>query len=69
MSVYNSTGTPSTRVPTGFEFRVPWYAEDFGSRLHEELRCECSKGHILFRVAARAVARRRDCDDVFFELS
>jgi hypothetical protein len=35
---------------------------------HEELARECSADHCLYRVTARAVAQRQDCDDVLFEL-
>jgi len=49
----------------------PWHsladaAESQG--LEEELQSELRRGHELFGVAVRAIARRIDCDDVLFSL-
>jgi len=58
--------TSCSRVPDGFEFRVPWHCAEHA--LREELLCELPTQHRLYGVEARAVARRQDNDDVLFEL-
>ena len=67
MSDTDSTPVTPSRVPSGFQFRIPWLA-DAANTSHEELARECSAEHCLFGVTARAVALRQDCDDVLFEL-
>ena len=54
-----------------FQWTNPWQAIQPGceARLETELKLEFPSGHALQRGAARAVARRMDCDDVLFELS
>lgn len=44
-------------------------AGDQAKRLKEELARELPPGHVLDGVAATAIARRTDCDDVLFALS
>jgi len=50
----------------------PWYGLGDDSRvagaMERELRRELGEGHPLYRVAARAFARRCDNDDVLFAL-
>lgn len=53
-------------MPDDFLFRAPW--QRTSQPLHEELARETSPPHPLHGVAARAVARRQDNDDVLFEL-
>jgi hypothetical protein len=36
--------------------------------LEEELRRELRRGHALFHLSVRAIARRLDCDDVLYSL-
>lgn len=66
MGIFDFGRTPDSRVPDGFQFRVPWHRTD--QSLHDELRRELSPQHQLYGVTARAVARRQDNDDVLFEL-
>lgn len=40
---------------------------EHATNLENELRKEVSAGHVLFSLAARAVAQRTDNDDVLFE--
>jgi hypothetical protein len=63
---FRSTRYPASRVPDGFAYRPPWRAAD--TPLEEQLRREVPRGHVLYGLSARAVARRQDNDDVLFEL-
>ena len=67
MSEEDSTAIPPSRVPSGFQFREPWCACSL-IELQQELERELSVGSCLFGVTACTVARRKDCDDVLFEL-
>lgn len=49
------------------EFLAPWYADN-NDVLVSELKREAVKGHELHDVRVKALAKRRDTDDVLFEL-
>ena len=49
-------------------YGLPWHPVD-GQALARELEREVPRGHILFGAAVIAMARRRDRDDVLFELA
>gem|GEM_PF-3452353 len=66
MHPLDSQATSESRVPDDFLFRIPWHRTN--QPLHEELAREMSPPHQLHGIAARAVARRQDNDDVLFEL-
>jgi hypothetical protein len=66
MGLPNFGRTPTSRVPEGFQFRIPWHSTE--QSLHDELSRELSHQHQLYGVTARTVARRQDNDDVLFEL-
>lgn len=55
---------------TPFEFLPPWMSIPEGGprTLADELKRELAPGHPLSGVTARAIARRKDNDDVLFEL-
>ena len=61
-------------VPDGLEILAPWRSiagsggESESERLTNELRKELSQGHILYGAKLRAVAFRKDRDDVLFEV-
>jgi|GEM_PF-1134855 len=48
------------------QFEPPW--QETSLDLEEELYRECIKGHKLYGIKAKAVARRQDNDDVLYEL-
>jgi len=50
-------GEPS-RIPRGFQFRVPWRRQT-DSNVRLELATESSKDYFLFGITARTVARRQ----------
>lgn len=55
--------------PSGFEWPESWQPitdEAVASSLLAELLKEVGAGHCLFQQTVKAVARRRDCDDVLF---
>ena len=41
---------------------------DESVRFEDEYAAEIAKGHPLYGVPARAIAKREDCDDVLFQL-
>jgi hypothetical protein len=49
------------------EYREPWYGSSDPSLVAESMR-KISPGHVLCGIPLRALARRRDTDDVLFEL-
>jgi hypothetical protein len=56
-------------IPDGFELLVPW--QPIGQHAEEltaELRRELSQKHVLYGRDLKAVATRRDRDDVLFEI-
>jgi hypothetical protein len=48
------------------EVLEPWYVTD--QNLIDELKKEVKRGHILYRLPVKTVARRMDNDDVLFEV-
>jgi hypothetical protein len=56
----------NTSVPSGMEWVAPWEPILDGAALNAELRAEIVAGHPLHGLAAAAVGRRTDCDDVLF---
>jgi len=47
----------------------PWELINYKNDCFEsELYKEINKGHILFNLKAKAIAKKIDCDDVLFEL-
>jgi hypothetical protein len=62
-------------IPTDLQLLEPWVpfkdSEPDRSRatgLAAELQTEVSLGHSLYATSATAVAHRKDCDDVLFEI-
>jgi hypothetical protein len=56
-------------IPDGFEILVPWQpiGQD-AEALAVELRRELSQKHVLYGAKLKAVATRKDRDDVLFEV-
>jgi len=49
----------------------PWESfedSETGNALARELKKELSDQHILFGISVKPIAKRKDCDDVLFEL-
>ena len=51
-----------------FTYLLPWYPLENSPGLADELRREVAPGHKLFNVPVTAIARRRDNDDVLFQI-
>ncbi|HQR09153.1 MAG TPA: hypothetical protein PLN21_20195 [Gemmatales bacterium] len=50
-------------------YLAPWEAvESYAQNLVKELACEIHPEHTLWGCRFKAVARRRDCDDILFEV-
>jgi predicted CopG family antitoxin len=50
------------------KYLEPWILIDNGEIYETELCKEVSQGHLLFQIKVKAIARRRDRDDVLFEM-
>ncbi|MEZ4960167.1 MAG: hypothetical protein R2830_10170 [Saprospiraceae bacterium] len=59
-----------SNVPAYSEFLIPWEEIDISiaEGLKKELNHEMNRDHKLFGREVKAIAKRKDCDDVLFEL-
>jgi hypothetical protein len=51
------------------KFVAPWVLiENYADELVAELVCELSEKHVLYKKPVKALARRKDCSDVSFQI-